>query len=80
MLPISSDQFKKQIQAVENLILSEVNIKEIEYYPVGGDSPGTSIPKAIPFHAQKLAGRHIDQGLYAQRRISRYGRDRRKLI
>ncbi len=31
MLPVSSDQFKKQVQAVENLILSEVNIKEIEY-------------------------------------------------
>jgi len=31
MLPVSSDKFKAQIQAVENLILSEVNIKEIEY-------------------------------------------------
>jgi isoleucyl-tRNA synthetase len=31
MLPVSSNKFKKQVQAVENLILSEVNIKEIEY-------------------------------------------------
>ncbi|MFZ4400139.1 MAG: isoleucine--tRNA ligase [Bacteroidales bacterium] len=31
MLPVSNDTFKKQIQAVENLILSEVNIKGIEY-------------------------------------------------
>ncbi|MCX6232302.1 MAG: isoleucine--tRNA ligase [Bacteroidetes bacterium] len=31
MLPVSSKKFKKQVQAVENLILSEVNIKEIEY-------------------------------------------------
>ncbi len=31
MIPVSSDKFKNQLQAVEKLILSEVNIKEIEY-------------------------------------------------
>jgi isoleucyl-tRNA synthetase len=31
MIPVSSEKVKNQIQAVENLILSEVNIKEIEY-------------------------------------------------
>ena len=31
MIPILSDDMKRQIEAVKNLILSEVNVKEIEY-------------------------------------------------
>lgn len=31
MIPVASDEMKKQLQKVENLILSEVNVKEIEY-------------------------------------------------
>ncbi len=31
MIPVLSDQFKKQVQAVEELILSETNIKSAEY-------------------------------------------------
>ena len=31
LLPVINDQFKRQVNAVEDLILSEVNIKEIEF-------------------------------------------------
>lgn len=31
MIPVGSEKFKKQIEAVKELILSEVNVKEIEY-------------------------------------------------
>jgi isoleucyl-tRNA synthetase len=31
MVPVLNDQFKEQFQAVENIILSEVNVKEVEY-------------------------------------------------
>ncbi|MEZ5049814.1 MAG: hypothetical protein R2766_09210 [Saprospiraceae bacterium] len=31
MLPILDENFKLQVEAVKDLILSEVNIKEIEY-------------------------------------------------
>ncbi|NVN94498.1 MAG: isoleucine--tRNA ligase [Bacteroidetes bacterium] len=45
MLPVSSDKFKKQVQAVENLILSEVNIKEIEYL---SETAGILVKKIKP--------------------------------
>jgi len=45
MLPVSNDRFKQQVQAVENLILSEVNIKEIEYL---SDSAGILVKKIKP--------------------------------
>ncbi|MCF8234834.1 MAG: isoleucine--tRNA ligase [Bacteroidales bacterium] len=31
MIPVSSEKFRKQLQEVEDLILSEVNVKELEY-------------------------------------------------
>ncbi len=45
MLPVSDEKFKAQIQAVENLILSEVNIKEIEYL---SESAGILVKKIKP--------------------------------
>ena len=45
MLPVSSDKFKKQVQAVENLILSEVNIKEIKYL---SETAGILVKKIKP--------------------------------
>lgn len=45
MLPVSDEKFKTQIQAVENLILSEVNIKEIEYL---SESAGILVKKIKP--------------------------------
>ncbi len=45
MLPVSSDKFKKQVQAIENLILSEVNIKEIEYL---SETAGILVKKIKP--------------------------------
>jgi isoleucyl-tRNA synthetase len=31
MIPVSGDAFKQQVEAVKNLIISEVNVKDIEY-------------------------------------------------
>jgi isoleucyl-tRNA synthetase len=31
MIPVSGEAFKKQVEAVKNLIISEVNVKDIEY-------------------------------------------------
>ena len=45
MLPVSSNKLKKQVQAVENLILSEVNIKEIEYL---SETAGILVKKIKP--------------------------------
>ncbi|HHJ10139.1 MAG TPA: isoleucine--tRNA ligase [Bacteroidetes bacterium] len=33
MLPVSDENFRKKFEAVKNLILSEVNVKEVEYVP-----------------------------------------------
>jgi isoleucyl-tRNA synthetase len=45
MIPVSSDKFKVQLKAVENLILSEVNIKEIEYLT---ETAGVLVKKIKP--------------------------------
>ncbi len=37
MIPVLDKKFMKQVQAIENLILSEVNIKEIEYMTDASD-------------------------------------------
>jgi len=37
MIPVLSDKFKTQIQAVEELIMSEVNVKEIDYLSENSD-------------------------------------------
>lgn len=34
MIPVSNDHFRSQLMAVENLILSEVNVKAAEYLPL----------------------------------------------
>ncbi len=37
MIPVLNEKFKNQVQAIEALILSEVNVKEIEYLPEDSD-------------------------------------------
>ncbi|PIE87928.1 MAG: isoleucine--tRNA ligase [Bacteroidetes bacterium] len=36
MIPVNSDEFTEQVEKVKNLILSEVNVKEIEYLTESG--------------------------------------------
>jgi isoleucyl-tRNA synthetase len=45
MIPVLDDDFKDQIEAIKNLILSEVNIKKIEYVT---DASGILIKKVKP--------------------------------
>ncbi len=45
MLPVISDKFKTQVQDIESLILSEVNIKEIEYL---SETEGILVKKIKP--------------------------------
>lgn len=45
MIPVLNDKMKQQLQAVENLILSEVNVKEINYLT---DDSGILIKKIKP--------------------------------
>ena len=37
MIPVLNETFQRQLQAVEQLILSEVNVKELEYLEAGSD-------------------------------------------
>lgn len=45
MIPILDERFREQLAAVENLILSEVNVKELEYLT---DSSGILVKKIKP--------------------------------
>mgnify|MGYP005836666551 FL=1 len=45
MIPILDEKFREQLAAVENLILSEVNVKELEYL---SDSSGILVKKIKP--------------------------------
>ncbi len=45
MIPILNEQFRKQLQDVEQLILSEVNVKELEYLD---DTTGVLVKKIKP--------------------------------
>ena len=45
MIPILDERFREQLAAVENLILSEVNVKELEYL---SDSSGILVKKIKP--------------------------------
>lgn len=45
MIPILNDGFKEQIDAVKNIILTEINVKEIEYLK---DSSGIVVKKLQP--------------------------------
>jgi len=45
MVPVLNEQFRKQLQGVENLILAEVNVKELEYLD---DSAGILVKKIKP--------------------------------
>lgn len=45
MLPVLSEKFERQVKAVESLILSEVNIKEIEYLT---DASGVLVKRIKP--------------------------------
>ncbi|KAB2870934.1 MAG: isoleucine--tRNA ligase [Bacteroidales bacterium] len=45
MIPILDEKFRAQLKAVENLILSEVNVKELEYLT---DSTGVLVKKIKP--------------------------------
>ena len=53
LIPVLSDTFKKQVQAIEDLIKSEVNVKEIEY--VSGES--SIIKKVIKPNFKSLGKR-----------------------
>ena len=74
MVPVSSEAFKEQVEAVKNLILSEVNIKDIEYITGQGilvkkvkanfKALGPRYGKLMKQIAATLAG--IDQSLIAQ--------------
>lgn len=45
MVPILNEQFRRQLKRVENLILAEVNVKELEYLD---DSAGVLVKKIKP--------------------------------
>ena len=45
MIPVLNNDFKKQLDAVKELILAEVNVKEMEYL---GDSSGVLVKKIKP--------------------------------
>lgn len=45
LVPVLSENFEKQVKLVENLILSEVNVKEVEYLK---DSAGILVKKIKP--------------------------------
>ncbi len=45
MIPVLDEKFKTQLQGVENLILSEVNVKELEYLT---DTAGVLVKKIKP--------------------------------
>ncbi|UII34268.1 isoleucine--tRNA ligase [Fulvivirga ulvae] len=54
LLPVINDQFKRQVSAVEDLILSEVNIKEIEFV----DDESGVLVKNIKPNFRKLGQEH----------------------
>ena len=60
LLPILNENFKKQVQAVEDLVVSEVNIKEIEYI---SDSGGVIKKKIKPNF--KTLGRKLGKNMKA---------------
>ncbi|MEE4177396.1 MAG: isoleucine--tRNA ligase [Bacteroides sp.] len=45
MVPVLSDKFRQQLQAVEQLVLSEVNVKELDYLE---DTVGVMVKKIKP--------------------------------
>ncbi len=45
MVPVLNEQFRRQLQGVENLILSEVNVKELQYLD---DTEGVLVKKIKP--------------------------------
>lgn len=45
LIPVLNEEFKRRVQAVENLILSEVNVKDIEYID---DTSGILVKKIKP--------------------------------
>lgn len=57
MIPILDENFRHQLQAVENLILSEVNVKELEYLT---DASGILVKKIKP-NFKTLGPRHGKQ-------------------
>lgn len=54
LLPVINDQFKRQVSAVEDLILSEVNIKEVEFV----DDESGVLVKNIKPNFRKLGQEH----------------------
>ncbi len=58
MIPVLNDQFKSHIQAVEALILHEVNIKEIEYIAADSGMISKSIKANFKTLGKRL-GRHM---------------------
>jgi len=57
MIPMSTDHLKEQIEAVKNLILSEVNVKDLEYIT---DTAGVLVKKVKP-DFKKLGPRYGKQ-------------------
>ncbi|MEX2336198.1 MAG: isoleucine--tRNA ligase [Fulvivirga sp.] len=54
LLPVINDQFKRQVKAVEDLILSEVNVKEIEFV----DDESGILVKSVKPNFRKLGQEH----------------------
>lgn len=84
MIPITGDKLKSQVESVRNLILSEVNVKEIEYLT---DAAGILVKKIKPNYKtlgpkfgkqMKILASHIE--VLDQNQISQFEKEGRFLL
>lgn len=84
MIPITGDKLKSQVESVRNLILSEVNVKEIEYLT---DAAGILVKKIKPNYKtlgpkfgkqMKMLASHIE--VLDQNQISQFEKEGRFLL
>ncbi|MBW6498401.1 MAG: isoleucine--tRNA ligase [Bacteroidales bacterium] len=71
MVPVLSDKFLQQLQGVEQLILSEVNVKELEYLE---DSAGVLVKKIKP-NFKELGPRYGKLMKQIAAAIAQFGQD-----
>ncbi|WP_159519805.1 isoleucine--tRNA ligase [Sunxiuqinia indica] len=71
MVPILNDRFKTQFEAVENIILSEVNVKEVEYLT---DTAGV-IKKKIKANFKALGPKYGKMMKQIAGAIAQFGQD-----
>jgi isoleucyl-tRNA synthetase len=57
LIPISSDQMMQQLKKVEDLILAEVNVKEIQYLPADNDFIKKRVKPNFVILGKKLGGK-----------------------